>query len=131
VRAGWQAIGNRRLAERLRKATRVVIGTIGTPTRIEGEPRSEHDPLWWRAPIDVRSFEKGPKTKPVFVLFSTNEDFRWADAPKLRAGDSGIYLLQPDTTREERLPGPFLFNPLDALPVSETKRVRQILKGQR
>ena len=90
---------------------------------------SEHDPLWWRAPIKVTSFEKGRSTgRSVTVNIATNFDYLWALAPEPKAGDTGIFLLQPDREKQFRVSGFFLINALDALPTSELERVRRLIK---
>jgi hypothetical protein len=120
------------LAARLASAELVVVGVFGEarPTPEARDPRSEHDPLWWRAPIRVESFEKGRAAgSTVYVHIATNFDFKWALAPKPKAGQEGIYLLQPDREKRFRTSGLFLLDPLDALPKSELDRVRRLLKA--
>src|SRR5277367_2596687 len=57
-------------------------------------PRSEHDPEWWIARINVSSTLKGRKPKgELEVLFANSDDIAWYHSPKLRAGAGGILLL--------------------------------------
>lgn len=134
IRAARQTIADRALAARLTSAELVVVGTFGEakPTEAARNPESEHDPLWWRAPIRVQSVEKGEAPKgSVYANFATNVDYLWALAPKPKAGQYGIYLLQPDTEKRFRVSGLFLIDPQDALPVSDLERVQRILKEPR
>lgn len=131
IRAARQTLADEALTKRLRSAELVVVGVIGesTPTEDARNPRSEHDPLWWRAPITVKSFVKGqPRKGPVMVNIATNFDYLWALAPKPKAGEEGIFLLQTDGERKFRVSGFFLIDPLDALPLSELERVRRLMK---
>ena len=99
------------------------------PTEEALNPRSEHDPLWWRAPIKVTSFEKGRSTGgSVVVNIATNFDYLWAQAPKPKAGETGIFLLQLDREKQYHVSGFFLIDSLDALPTSELERVRRLIK---
>jgi hypothetical protein len=143
IREARQALADQALAARLASAELVVVGVFGqaVPTPEARRPASEHDPLWWRAPIRVESVEKGqaPATPragaatpraaapTVYVHIATNYDFLWALAPKPKAGQEGIYLLQPDREKKFRVAGLFLLDPLDALPKSELERVRRLL----
>jgi hypothetical protein len=131
IRAARSALADEALTKRLQSAVLVVVGVFGEarPTEDARNPRSEHDPLWWRAPITVRSVEKGRAgTGPVIVNIATNFDYLWALAPKPKAGDVGIYLLQADSEKKFRVSGLFLLDQLDALPLSELDRVRRLLK---
>jgi hypothetical protein len=131
IRAARQTLADQALKARLQSAELVVVGVVGEAKQTEEalNPRSEHDPLWWRAPIKVTSFEKGRSTGgSVTVNIATNFDYLWALAPKPKAGDTGIFLLQPDREKQFRVSGFFLIDALDALPTSELERVRRLIK---
>jgi len=130
IRAARQTLADQALRARLQSAELVVVGVVGQarPTEEARNPESEHDPLWWRAPIRVTSFEKGRGPNPVAVNIAMNFDYLWALAPKPKAGDTGIFLLQPDREKRYRVSGFFLTDSLDALPASELERVRRLLK---
>lgn len=134
IRVARRTLADDALTQRLRRAELVVVGVFGEahPVDAAGEPASEHDPLWWRAPIRVESFEKGRATpESVFVNIATNVDYLWAQAPKPRPGAEGIYLLQPDPEKRFRIAGLFLVDSLDALPKTELDRVRRLLQAPR
>ncbi|HSB08841.1 MAG TPA: hypothetical protein VLM38_04980 [Blastocatellia bacterium] len=131
VRAARQTLADEALTARLRRAEMVVVGVVGEarPTEEARNPGSEHDPLWWRAPITVRSFEKGQRPRgPIIVNIAMNFDYLWALAPKPKAGEEGIFLLQADREKQFRVSGFFLIDALDALPISELERVRRLIK---
>jgi len=134
IAAARQSFADAALNARLARAEVVVVGVVGStaPTEAAGRPLSEHDPLWWRALIRVETFEKGRLAiDSVDVYFATNVDYRWADAPKLVAGEEGIFLLQRDPEQRFRLSGFFLTDRLDKLPRNDLARVRQLLEGLR
>lgn len=61
------------------------------------QPISEHMPFWTEAVIDVEKVHKGrPDLKRVVVRFPRSTDVRWYHAPKLQAGQEGVFLLQED-----------------------------------
>ena len=106
IRAARQTLADQALKARLANAELVVVGVVGEakPTEEALNPASEHDPLWWRAPIQVSSVEKGRASgASVMVNMATNFDYLWAQAPKLKAGDRGIFLLQPDREKRYRV----------------------------
>jgi hypothetical protein len=76
-------------------ADAVVLGQITGIEKIDPSGRSEHDPDWWQATINVTHVEKGGlKVGPVKVAFANSRDVRWHHAPKPRAGQTGLWLLQ-------------------------------------
>src|SRR5436305_2785949 len=150
VRAARAALADEALARRLASAELVVVGVGGTPRPTEearGPHGSEHDPLWWQAPIRVDSVEKGrlPGNSAtgatgatalgkgtVLAHYATSIDILWQQAPRLKEGESGIFLLQPPG-QIPRFPPPGLVvvDPLDVLSREQLDRVRRLLKGQR
>jgi hypothetical protein len=134
IRDARRTLADQALAARLASAEMVVVGVVGEakPTPGALDPVSEHDPRWYRAPIRVESFEKGgAASRQVFVNIAYGDDVVWEHAPKPKAGDGGIFLLQPDREKKFRTSGLFLIDPLDWLPKSELERVRRLLKTPR
>jgi hypothetical protein len=133
IKQARQTLADQALARRLARAQLVVVGVFGEGQPTEGarERISEHDPLWWRAPINVESFEKGrpaAPNEPVIVHYAISDDVVWERAPKPKAGEAGIFLLQPDRERRFSVSGLFLIDPLDVQPPGEIERVRRLLK---
>jgi hypothetical protein len=131
------ALADEALARRLESAELVVVGVVGVvgrlrPTEEAGQiPGSEHDPLWWQAPIRVDSVEKGnmPGSLATAVAcFAGSIDILWQQAPRLHEGESAIFLLQPG--RDPRFPAPGLVDPLDVLSREQLDRVRRLLPRQ-
>lgn len=140
IREARAILADRALAARLARSERVVVGTVAETRPTEGalRPTSEHDPRWWWTRIEVESTLKGPgePAGTAVVYFASSEDVVWRQAPKLETGDRGIYLLQPDSGRPGlegtyTVEGPFLADPLDALPLEELARVRRLLAQPR
>jgi hypothetical protein len=136
VKEARQILADEALTRRLTSARLVVVGTFGEPkpTDEARERSGEHDPMWWRGPIKVESFEKGERTEGlVFANFPSSDDVVWERSPKPKAGQKAIFLLQPQIGRpvEKRfeIPGPFLIDPLDVQPVTELERVRRLLRA--
>jgi len=55
---------------------------------------SEHDPMWREAVVEVEDVHKGAqKKKTIVVRFPASRDRVWSEAPKLRAGQEGYFVL--------------------------------------
>jgi hypothetical protein len=116
----------------VRRPSKAAAGKKTGPVRI-----TEHDPAIAEAVIDVDEEIKGkPPGKQVVVSFPTSTDVMWFRYPKLEAGKSGVFILQPDAfapkvepmaagsaTRTFNLP-----RKGDVLPVSDAARVRAVVK---
>ena len=130
VRAARVVIADEALSKRLSTATLVVLGRVTDtgPTEEAREREGEHDPMWWRATIQVETVLKGkPGMAPVVVNFASSDDREWFLAPKLKKGDVGIYLLQPGRGKMFTVKGLYLIDPLDALDRDQLERVRRLL----
>jgi hypothetical protein len=116
----------------VRQPGKTATGTQTRPARI-----TEHDPGIAEAVIDVDEEIKGkPPGKQVVVRFPTSTDVMWFRYPKLEAGKSGVFILQPDAFAPKVEPvaagtATKTFNlPRngDVLPVSDAARVRAVVK---
>ena len=133
------------LLARIQSAPVVVVGHVREvrqpgKTAAGAQTRSaritEHDPGIAEAVIDVDEEIKGkPPGKQVVVRFPTSTDVMWFRYPKLEAGKSGVFILQPDALapKAEAAAGTATktFNlPRngDLLPVSDAARVRAVVK---
>ena len=73
------------------------LATEPTP----GRPISEHDPHWMEAVVTVERALKGELAgDEAVVIFPASPDVAWVDAPKLRPGQEGVFLLH----RQDRAP---------------------------
>jgi hypothetical protein len=129
-------IEDQAIAARLRTASLVVLGVVVDPRPADPAHArdSEHDPMWWRAPIKVEAVLAGPAQRaPVIATFASSDDTVWVTAPKLRAGQRGVFLLQPPARLPDgfRADGAFVLDPLDVRPPEEAQRIRGLLKTTR
>src|SRR5262249_40157331 len=96
------------LQERVRSASVVVVGRVREvrePTGAALQPSvggglriTEHDPRMAEAVIEVTVGIKGATAgSDVVVRFPTSEDVMWYSYPKFQVGETGIFVLQPDT----------------------------------
>ena len=141
------ALSDSQLKERLTAADIVITGRVsqvrparrpmlaGVRTRI-----SEHEPNWQEAFVHVETSLKGAAgVQDIVVRFPGSWDVAWAQAPKLRQGQNGTFILkkddvskipaQPTNTPNSVVPHVAL-NPADVLPVSEQARIRELLRAQ-
>lgn len=116
------------LAARLSSAVLVVSGSAGEPRPLPNQfDEGEHAAEWAQTEIAVATTEKGQAGASVTVYFATSGEGPWRQAPAPRAGDAGIYLLQPFAA-DNLPPGALvLLNPLDVQPLSQLDRVRRLL----
>jgi hypothetical protein len=90
---------------------------------------SEHDADWWSSTITVETVEKGVHTaKTAEVLFANSTDVAWHQAPKVKQGDHGTWLLHSKDLYGRGVPGPAATHPLDFHPIAAVARVRNLLK---
>jgi hypothetical protein len=68
---------------------------------------SEHDPMWREAVVEVEDVHKGShKRKTIIVRFPASRDIMWNEAPKLRPGQEGYFVLHKPAEGEIPPPGP-------------------------
>ncbi len=120
----------RDLQRRVVSADLIVTGTVDTiqprAAEREGPEPSEHDPHWTAATVTVQSTEKGAQQQRVTVWFPGSDDIRWFRSPKLKPGQSGVFILQ--RARERGLTtGYTALDPLDVQPLPQRDRVRQLI----
>jgi hypothetical protein len=102
VAAALRELAQEEIAAHVRDADAVVRGYV---VALEAAPQAqtprEHDPNWWVATLAVDLVEKGDiplgagarDPVPVRVLYANSLDYRWRDALKPKAGQSGLWLL--------------------------------------
>jgi hypothetical protein len=82
------------LREHADGADAVVVGKVVALHQARKPGYSEHDPLWWRATIDVRNVVRGAlKPGRVDVLYPNSLDVAWARVPKPKASQDGLWIL--------------------------------------
>jgi len=85
-----------RLDDRIRLADSIVAGAVGQSAefRTERRARSEHDPEWRKAGLQVQAVLKANAAHgPSAFLFPSSHDVAWIDAPRLKGGETGIFFL--------------------------------------
>lgn len=122
------------LGRRMASAELVVSGKIieSHPAKLGGRsPVTEHDPEWREAEVLIQSLEKGQYAgQTVSVLYANSLDYVWARAPKLKAGEEGIFILHRNEVKWPGIENSYtLVDPSDVQLSSRLERVRQILKG--
>lgn len=82
------------LRAHMKDADAVIVGRIVGLEKAHQDVRSEHDPHWWRATIQVDHVESGQVAGPtVQVLYANSMDVRWHRSPKPKPGQSGVWIL--------------------------------------
>lgn len=116
------------LSERLRRAAVVLVGRVGDIREAEREEEDfgEHAASWALAQLEVEGTLKGREARVVY--FAQDADFFWGSAPKLRAGEDGIFLLQPYRGRDLPKGSYVVVSAIDVQSRSELDRVRGLLR---
>jgi len=137
VRALIKAARERPLLERIAGADLIITGKViaSKPAEKRSIRRSEHDPDWWIARVQVQSVLKGGKTdKEIDVLFAHSMDIAWYRSPKLEEGLSGIFILRHVNANESPPEvGRSIYqcvDPLDFLPIEKLHEVRHAIGEQ-
>jgi hypothetical protein len=86
------------IRERLSDAALVVAGTVKSVRAFEEaqkrSPVSEHSADWWLAEVAVERTLKGEAPKSgLLIAFPTSRDVMWAESPKFKAGEQGVWIL--------------------------------------
>jgi hypothetical protein len=135
-------VAERPLQARVAGADLIVTGRVirsKPAAETRSVPKSEHDPDWWIAGVEVQSVIKGGKTeREIEVLFANSTDIAWYKAPKLHEGAHGILILRrvkkAEAPREVARSIYQCIDPLDFLPVERLDEVRRAIehdKGDR
>jgi hypothetical protein len=83
-----------RVSQHATDADAVVIGTVIKLEKVGPAMRSEHDPDWWVATLDVQHVERGDLPQGgVAVAYANSLDIRWRSSPKPKAGQGGLWML--------------------------------------
>jgi hypothetical protein len=151
-RGARAAAADRRMRERVEKAHVVVAGVVvsvrlpeqallaatraATPSPQETGRITEHDPHWREAVVRVTQVHKGThRGREVVVRYPASDDVRWFRAPKLQAGQKGVFALQkidaaePATTARamaRAATAPDHYSALDAADVQPLERQEEI-----
>lgn len=129
------------LRAQIQAADLVVVGAVkevraaAIPAAPESTAVTEHDPRWQEAIIHSDSVIKGPSTGKDFIVhFPASVDVARYEAPKLKPGQAGVFLLKQDTVsgaptvmfQNRRVQAYTVLNPGDILGKEEAQRVRSL-----
>ena len=119
------------LTQRLAQAEIVVSGVVVAVAPFDGPQLGfNHAPDWQKATIQIDTVEKGKTTtKTIDVLFASSTDIAWSRSPKLKKGDSGVWLLHSHDTFGRPVQGLAVVHTADHQPITELARVRELLKN--
>ena len=119
-------IENQRLLDHVKTADAVVVGRVAALAEVPNVGFAEHSHLWWKATLDVDHVEKGKAKKGMLdVLYANSLDVRWRDAPKPKAGQSGLWILHNTSVPGLRKVAPFeIIHQEDFQPVNSLDTLR-------
>jgi hypothetical protein len=137
-----RAKGDRALSGRIAASATVVAGRVADVSPLQAADkaglRSEHDPDFWRAEIEVIGVEKpGARVgERVTVFFPHSTDEFWLKSPKLSNGQQAIFLLHkvPPDARDLKFAadsGYLVTDALDVQPLGTLDRVRSLIAKER
>jgi len=126
-------VEERPLRERIAAADLIVEGEAVDSKEVELPTlrRSEHDPVWWIARVNVAAVLKGHKPRELRVLFANSRDHVWARSPKLHPPARGILLLfrvkEDEVPREVPRTVYQATDPLDFQPLDRREEIERRL----
>ncbi len=126
-------VEERPLRERIAAADLIVAGEVVESREVEQPTlrRSEHDPVWWIARVNVTAVFKGQKPRDLRVLFANSRDHVWTRSPKLHPPASGILFLfrvkEDEVPREVPRAAYQATDPLDFQPLSRREEIERHL----
>lgn len=131
IAAARAALADGRLAALLAASPLVVSATVQSVEGVRPGPgRSQHDPQWTEAILRVESVGKGTAGSAVVVYFAGSSDGAWATAPRLSAGQSGVFILRDGAALPRfAVKGPVLLTADDVQPRAAIDRIRTLLRG--
>jgi hypothetical protein len=132
VAAASQRVREDAVRDRLASSDLVVTGRVveTRPARIPAR-RSEHDPLWAEAVIQVDAVLKGAGAAGrVILLYPTSPDVAWYQTPKPQVGWDGVWLLRRGGGEELRTRGAVFtaLEPSDLMSREDTGLVRKLVR---
>jgi hypothetical protein len=118
------------LKERILNSEKVVSGKVIKVTKLKDEwaLATEHSPQWAEAEILANEILKGDKSEKISILFALSYDELFEKSPKLKEGDSGIFLLRRNNTHFGDKDKLSLVHNEDLLPLQEIERVKKVMK---
>ena len=134
-----QASDDTEMTQRMAQAEVIITGVAGAPKPFTPPPSaareivtpwiSEHDPDWWSATVTVETVEKGVHTASTAeVVYANSMDVAWHQAPKVKQGDHGTWLLHANDLYGKAVPAPAATHPLDFHPIAAVSRVQSLMK---
>jgi hypothetical protein len=130
---------DQKLVQRITRANLVVVGkvvAVHPAKQAKQSNTSEHDPNWHEAVVELRSVERGKyQGKQLTILFPASLDELWAQSPKFKDGQEGLWILQKDQKEKGparlRLAGYTALDALDFQPPDRIETVRRLAKSAR
>ena len=85
------------LRDRMDGSDAVIVGQIMDVTSLPPQsPITEHDPAWHDATVSVWAVLFGKIQKDLTIRFPASRDISWAESPKFKKGEKGIWVLRWD-----------------------------------
>jgi hypothetical protein len=113
------------------KVTLVVEPAAAAAASSDGVWKSEHDPEWRDAVVEVSDVIKGHvANKEVTLRFPASTDVAWYRSPKLKEGQQAVFILGKDGTTLSQATAaasespPVVSNPKSVLPITSLGDVR-------
>jgi hypothetical protein len=126
-----ERLADEALRRRLTNAVAVVAGRVAQIAEVprdEREPERERDPQWIEAVIAVDLVLRGSRDETsVVVLSAGSRHVAWRNAPKLRVGQSGVWILHEEMIDELDQEALVLVDPLDSWPLEQLRRIQALL----
>ncbi|MGB9119173.1 MAG: hypothetical protein WCE73_01010 [Candidatus Angelobacter sp.] len=120
---------NEKIQARSQSAVLIVSGKVVEVKPLGGKLRSEHDPDWAQAVLEVTSVQKGTLPgKTLNFYFPRSTDERWYLSPKFHVGESGVWLLHREPNFGLPEGSLIAVSPLDFYPPEREPAIRALIR---
>lgn len=139
-----EKLGDKDLRTRVASSDLVVVGKVtsvrpaeAVKAAIRSMRLSEHDPQFLEATIEVERTEKGQLSgNTVKVVFPSSMDVMWYQAPKLKVGQEGAFILHADEAKRVigavNLPKTYtVLDSSDFQPKDRQEQLRKVIESLR
>ncbi len=122
-------IDTEKLQARVQTAVLIVSGKVLEVKSLKRPARSEHDPEWAEATIQIQSVQKGSHDgRTITIYFPASTDERWYLAPKFHAEEQGIWLLHQEQNLDLPQGSLTALSPLDFQPLEKEPAIRALVR---
>ena len=131
---GIKIVADKNLMRYIARAELVVAGSVIDVRQADipqgRRDRSEHDPMWREAVIEIKSMEKGSFPEgTITVMFPNSMDIMWYKTPKFSVRQERIWILRRDKPFvDEEIEAYMALDPRAVHPMDQLNRIKRLIR---